>query len=48
VPNNKDSLVKVKTSVKLKDTKKEGKEGNKTQAVTLLLVKELPKELYYL
>jgi hypothetical protein len=48
VPDNKDGPVKVKTPIKLEGTKKEGKRGNKTQAVTLLLVKRLPKKPYYL
>jgi hypothetical protein len=30
MPSNKDGLVKVKTPVKLRGTKKEGKGGNKT------------------
>ena len=43
MPGDNGSLVGVKTSVKLGDTKREGKGGNKTQAVTLLLVERLPK-----
>jgi hypothetical protein len=30
VPSNKDSLIKVKTPIKLKGIKKEGKKDNKT------------------
>jgi hypothetical protein len=43
VPDNKGGPVRVKTPIKLGDIKREGKGGNKTQAVILLLVKQLLK-----
>jgi hypothetical protein len=48
VPSDKGGPVEVKTPVKLGGTKREGKGGNKTQAVALLLLKRLPKKPYHL
>jgi hypothetical protein len=48
VPSNKGGPVRVKTPVKLGGIKREGKGGNKTQAVVLLLLKRLLKKPYHL
>jgi hypothetical protein len=48
VPGDKGGPVGVKTPVELGGTKREGKGGNKTQAVALSLVERLPKKTYHL
>jgi hypothetical protein len=48
VPGDKGGPVGVKTPVELGGTRREGKGGNKTQAVALSLVKRLPKKPYHL
>jgi hypothetical protein len=48
VPGDKGGPVRVKTPIKLGSTRREGKGGNKTQAVALLLLERLPKKPYHL
>jgi hypothetical protein len=48
VPGDKGGPVGVKTPVELGGTRREGKGGNKTQAVALSLLERLPKKPYHL